>query len=106
MEKRGLPVSKPISYSIIKHGVLGYTKYLASYYGKDKIRFNCISPGGISAGQPKSFKNKINKLIPMNRMGNIEDIEYAVVHLLSDESKYTNGINLVIDGGLVYGKKI
>lgn len=98
-KKRGLPVSKPISYSIIKHGVLGYTKYLASYYGKDKIRFNCISPGGISAGQPKSFKNKINKLIPMNRMGNIEDIEYAVVHLLSDESKYTNGINLVIDGG-------
>ena len=86
-------------HSIIKHGVLGYTKYLATYYGKDKIRFNCISPGGINAGQPKNFKNKINKLIPMNRMGNIGDIEYAVVHLLSDESKYTNGINLVIDGG-------
>jgi NAD(P)-dependent dehydrogenase (short-subunit alcohol dehydrogenase family) len=98
-KKDGVAVSKPISYSIIKHGVVGFTKYLATYYGKENIRFNCISPGGIYAGQPKSFLKKINKLVPMNRMGNVEDIKYAIVHLLSSESKYTNGVNLIIDGG-------
>ena len=98
-KKDGILVSKPISYSIVKHGVVGFTKYLATYYGKDHIRFNCISPGGIYAGQPKNFIKKIKKLVPMNRMGNLEDIELAIVHLLSTDSKYTNGINLLIDGG-------
>ena len=98
-KKAGVTVSKPISYSIIKHGVVGFTKYLATYYGRENIRFNCISPGGIYAGQPKSFTKKINKLVPMNRMGNVEDIKYAIVHLLSSESKYTSGVNLIIDGG-------
>ena len=78
---------------------MGFTKYLATYYGKDQIRFNCISPGGIYADQPKAFVKKIKKLVPMNRMGNVEDIEHAIVHLLSTDSKYTNGINLLIDGG-------
>ena len=91
--------SKPISYSVVKHGVVGLTKYLATYYGSQNIRFNSISPGGILQKQDKSFQKKISKLIPLSRMANISEISSAIVYLLSDKSSYTTGINMVIDGG-------
>ncbi len=91
--------SKPISYSIIKHGVVGMTKYLATYYGLENIRFNSISPGGISHKQSLSFQKKISKLIPMNRMAKIGEINSTLIYLLSNKSSYTTGVNLVVDGG-------
>ncbi|MDC1148750.1 SDR family oxidoreductase [Pelagibacteraceae bacterium] len=94
-----LNIEKPISYSIIKHGVVGLTKYLASYWGSKKIRVNCLSPGGIFDNQDMHFTKKIKKLIPLNRMANKQDYHGAIIFLCSDESSYMTGHNWIIDGG-------
>jgi NAD(P)-dependent dehydrogenase (short-subunit alcohol dehydrogenase family) len=94
-----LNIYKPVSYSIIKHGIVGLTKYLASYWGKKNIRVNSLSPGGVFNNQDRLFHSKIKKLIPMNRMANINEYHGAIIFLCSDASKYMNGHNLVIDGG-------
>tara|TARA_B100000965_G_C19534032_1_gene732465 strand:+ start:425 stop:1225 length:801 start_codon:yes stop_codon:yes gene_type:complete len=91
--------NKPISYSVSKHGIIGLTKYLATYWASKGIRCNALSPGGIKNNQPKEFLNKINKLIPMNRMANVNEYKSAIQFLCSDASSYMNGANLVIDGG-------
>lgn len=91
--------SKPISYSIIKNGIIGLNKYLATYYANEKIRFNTISPGGIALNQNKRFKKKISYLIPMGRMAKINEINSAIVYFISKKSSYTTGHNLIIDGG-------
>ena len=94
-----LNIYKPVSYSIIKHGIIGLTKYLASYWGKKNVRVNSLSPGGVFNNQDKIFHSKIKKLIPMNRMANVNEYHGAIIFLCSDSSKYMNGHNLVIDGG-------
>ena len=75
------------------------TKYLASYWAKKNIRCNSISPGGIFNNQEKNFLTKIEKLIPLSRMAELDDISGSLVYLLSDSSEYLTGVNLVIDGG-------
>ena len=92
-------LSKPISYSVSKHGIIGLNKYLSTYFAKNNIRFNCISPGGIEKNQPVSFKKKIKKLVPMSRMAKLDDLNSALIYFLSEKSSYTTGTNLVIDGG-------
>ena len=94
-----LNIYKPVSYSIIKHGIIGLTKYLTSYWGKKNVRVNSLSPGGVFNNQDKIFHSKIKKLIPMNRMANVNEYHGAIIFLCSDSSKYMNGHNLVIDGG-------
>ena len=89
----------PAAYSAIKGGVINFTRYLASYYGKDNIRVNCISPGGIFNNQPTEFVKSYEKKVPMKRMGKPEDISPAVSFLLSDESSFMTGQNLLIDDG-------
>jgi len=91
--------TSPAAYAAIKGGIINFTRYLASYYGKDNIRINCVSPGGIFDNQPLSFVKKYEEKVPMKRMGNPEDIAPAVSFLLSDEAKYITGQNLIIDGG-------
>ena len=54
---------KPVTYSIIKHGIIGLTKYTATYWSK-KIRCNAVAFGGMKNNQDKNFINKVNKLIP------------------------------------------
>ena len=66
---------KPVTYSVIKHGMVGLTKFLASYFGKYNIRVNSISPGGIFNKQDKKFVKKINQLIPLKRMAKMENIK-------------------------------
>lgn len=102
-EKEGLhedqqPV-KPITYSIIKHGIIGMTKYLATYWADKGVRVNAISPGGIFTGQPDEFVMKISELIPLKRMADEDEYKAAIVFLCSDASSYMTGSNLVIDGG-------
>jgi NAD(P)-dependent dehydrogenase (short-subunit alcohol dehydrogenase family) len=94
-----LKIYKPVSYSIVKHGIIGLTKYLASYWGKNNVRVNALSPGGVFNKQDRVFHNKIKKLIPMNRMAQINEYHGAIIFLCSDSAKYMNGHNLVIDGG-------
>jgi NAD(P)-dependent dehydrogenase (short-subunit alcohol dehydrogenase family) len=86
-------------YSAIKGGIINFTRYLASYYGRKGIRINCVSPGGIFDNQHKSFVSNYEKKVPMGRMGNPDDIAPAVSFLLSDEAKYITGQNLIVDGG-------
>ena len=89
----------PIAYSAIKGGLINVTRFLASKYGKEHIRFNCVSPGGIFDNQCEKFVKAYNELVPMKRMGSPDDIAPAVSFLLSDESKYITGQNIIVDGG-------
>jgi NAD(P)-dependent dehydrogenase (short-subunit alcohol dehydrogenase family) len=89
----------PAAYSAIKGGLVNFTRYLASLYGKFGIRINCLSPGGIFNGQPEAFVAAYQRKVPLRRMGNPEDIAPAAAFLLSDEARYITGHNLLVDGG-------
>ena len=96
---KGTEITSPAAYSAIKGGINNLTRYLASYYGDSQIRVNSVSPGGIFDNQSELFvQNYINK-VPLKRMGNPQDIVSAIYFLLSDQSSYINGHNLVVDGG-------
>lgn len=86
-------------YAAIKGGIINFTRYLASYYGRKGVRVNCVSPGGIFDNQHETFVANYEKKVPMGRMGNSDDIAPAVSFLLSDEAKYITGHNLIVDGG-------
>jgi NAD(P)-dependent dehydrogenase (short-subunit alcohol dehydrogenase family) len=90
---------KPVGYSLVKHGVVGFTKYLATYWGHLGVRSNCISPGGVFNGQGAEFVQRISRLIPLGRMAHADEYKGAIVFLASDASSYMNGANLVMDGG-------
>lgn len=90
---------KPVTYSVVKHGLIGLTKYLATYWAEKKVRVNAISPGGIYTDQPEDFVKKLTCLIPMSRMAQHDEYKAAVLFLVSDGSSYMTGANLVIDGG-------
>ena len=94
-----LQAVKPVTYSVIKTGMIGLTRYLASYWPDKGVRSNALSPGGVYIDQDKVFVDKINKLIPLARMANPDEYNSAVQFLCSDASAYMNGQNIVIDGG-------
>lgn len=91
--------AKPVSYSVIKHGLVGLTKYLSTYWAEHHIRCNALSPGAVLNSQSQSLINKLKKLIPMARLANKNEYKSAVKFLCSDESSYMTGQNIVIDGG-------
>jgi len=95
----GLPMNSVAGYSAIKGGLVNLSRYLASYYGKNKIRVNCVSPGGIFDHQDPIFVDRYNAKVPLGRMGTPEDIAPSVSFLLSDDAKYITGHNLIVDGG-------
>jgi NAD(P)-dependent dehydrogenase (short-subunit alcohol dehydrogenase family) len=90
---------KPVTYSVIKTGLIGLTRYLATYWPEKGIRANALSPGGVYTQQDKEFVKKINQLIPLGRMANPDEYISAIQFLCSDASAYMNGQNIVIDGG-------
>lgn len=91
--------TSPAAYAAIKGGIINFTRYLASYYGKYNIRINCVSPGGIKDKQHPSFIERYNNKSPLKRMGNPEEIAPGISFLLSDEASFITGHNLMIDGG-------
>lgn len=95
----GRSINTPAIYSVSKGAVVMLTKYLATYWGKDGIRTNCITPGGMFSGQNETFVKNYSKRCPMNRMGNSHELKGAIAFLSSDASSYVNGHNLVVDGG-------
>jgi len=90
---------KPVTYSVIKHGLIGLTKYLATYWADRGVRVNAISPGGVFNNQDPAFVERLTRLIPMGRMADVEEYRAAVQFLCSDASSYMTGQNLVMDGG-------
>jgi len=95
----GTEMTMPAAYSAIKGGIINFSRYLASYLGPHNVRVNVVSPGGIFDNQNPIFVENYNKKVPMRRMGNPEDISPAVVFLLSDDTKYLTGQNIIVDGG-------
>ncbi|RTY35998.1 SDR family oxidoreductase [Chlorobium phaeovibrioides] len=90
---------KPVTYSVIKTGLLGLTKYLATYWAERGVRCNALSPGGVYTNQGDEFVQRLTNLIPMGRMAAKDEYRSAVQFLCSDASAYMNGQNIVIDGG-------
>lgn len=101
--KNGIPEEqqpvKPVSYSIVKHGLIGLTKYLATYWADRGVRVNALSPAGIRTNQPDDFVLRLSSLIPMGRMAERHEYKAAVLFLVSDASSYMTGTNVVMDGG-------
>jgi NAD(P)-dependent dehydrogenase (short-subunit alcohol dehydrogenase family) len=90
---------KPVTYSVVKTGLIGLTRYLATYWADRGVRVNALSPGGVYNGQPEDFVAKLTNRIPLRRMAQLDEYQGAIVFLCSDASSYMTGANLVMDGG-------
>jgi NAD(P)-dependent dehydrogenase (short-subunit alcohol dehydrogenase family) len=90
---------KPVTYSVIKAGLVGLTRYLATYWADKGVRCNALSPGGVFNGQDEEFVKRLTSLIPLGRMASYDEYRAAVQFLCSDGSAYLNGQNIVMDGG-------
>jgi NAD(P)-dependent dehydrogenase (short-subunit alcohol dehydrogenase family) len=99
----GLPAdaqpAKPVSYSVVKTGLLGLTRYLATYWADRGVRANAFCPGGVYNGQPEDFIVRLSHLVPMGRMAEVSEYHGAILFLSSDASSYMTGAILTIDGG-------
>ncbi len=90
----------PEIYGATKAAVIHLTKYWAAYMAPYKVRVNCISPGGIANHQGEYFVDAYNNKVPLNRMGEDKEMLSTINYLISDESSYLTGQNIVVDGGL------
>lgn len=95
----GTKMTSPIEYTAIKAALIAITKYLAKYYKGNQIRVNCISPGGILDQQPESFLKKYRACCNDKGMLDPEDLVCTVLFLLSEQSRYVTGQNIIIDDG-------
>jgi NAD(P)-dependent dehydrogenase (short-subunit alcohol dehydrogenase family) len=89
---------KPVTYSVVKTGLIGLTRYLATYW-PDSVRCNALCPGGVDAGQPDDFLKEVFSRIPMGRLAKANEYQGALLFLLSEASAYLNGAILPMDGG-------
>ena len=90
---------KPVTYSVVKAGLIGLTRYLATYWADKGVRCNALSPGGVYTGQGDEFVRRLSELIPLGRMAQRDEYRSAVQFLCSNASSYMNGQNIVMDGG-------
>ena len=97
--KAGRQSKKPVTYSVIKHGLIGLTRYLATYWAGAGIRVNALCPGGVFNDQPREFVKRLTQLIPMGRMARKDEYKAAVLFLISDASAYMTGSVISVDGG-------
>ena len=90
---------KPVTYSVIKHGLIGLTKYVATYWAEKGVRCNALCPAGIENGQDEGFIRKLTNLIPMGRMASKDEYQSTVIYMISDASAYMTGATVIVDGG-------
>lgn len=93
------PKFKPVTYTVTKAGVVGMTKYLATYYGTKNIRVNSLTPGGVYNNHDPHFVEAYAYRTAMGRMAELHEMNGALLYLASDASSYMTGGNLVVDGG-------
>jgi len=102
-KKDGIPENlqnvKPVTYSVVKTGLIGLTRYLATYWADKNVRCNALCPGGVENGQPDDFLREVSKRIPMGRMANSDEYQGALLWMLSNASSYLNGAIVPVDGG-------
>lgn len=94
---RGLKMTSPVEYSVIKSGIISLTSYLAKLYKKNKININCVSPGGIRDKQPKQFIKRYKDSCGVKGLLDAKDIVGTIVFLLSNSSEFINGQNIIVD---------
>jgi len=90
---------KPVTYSVVKTGIIGLTRYLATYWAEKNVRCNAICPGGVENGQDDVFLEEVSNRIPLNRLAKVDEYQGTLVWILSDASSYLNGAIIPIDGG-------
>ena len=97
--KESLQPVKPITYSVVKTGIIGLTRYVSTYWAENNVRCNAICPGGVENNQNQEFVNELIKRIPMKRMAKQNEYQGILVFLLSKASSYINGSIISADGG-------
>ncbi|TGM53987.1 SDR family oxidoreductase [Leptospira biflexa] len=101
--KKGLPEElqpvKPVTYSVVKAGLIGLTRYLATYWADKNVRCNAICPGGVENNQNEEFLNEVRSRIPLGRMAKKDEYKGLVLFLLSESASYINGSIISADGG-------
>jgi 3-oxoacyl-[acyl-carrier protein] reductase len=88
-------------YSATKAGVISLTKYMAAHFGKYNIQINSISPGGVYNNQTEDFITNYEYKTPMRRMAHVKDLISTLFYLLSEDTGYTNGQDIAVDGGFL-----
>jgi NAD(P)-dependent dehydrogenase (short-subunit alcohol dehydrogenase family) len=99
-EYLGHQINSPGVYAASKAGIIGLTRYLATYWAEKGIRVNAIAPGGAESGQNDEFMRRYSARIPMGRMAKAHEIVGALLYLASDASSYVTGQVIAVDGGL------
>jgi NAD(P)-dependent dehydrogenase (short-subunit alcohol dehydrogenase family) len=90
---------KPVTYSVVKTGLIGLTRYIATYWSHQNVRCNAICPGGVENGQDEDFLKNVSSRIPLNRLAKDDEYQTTLLWMLSDGSKYLNGAIVAVDGG-------
>jgi len=90
---------KPVTYSVVKSGLIGLTRYTSTYWPDKNVRCNALCPGGVENGQPMDFLKKVHERIPMRRLAKSCEYQGTLVWMLSDASSYLNGAIISVDGG-------
>jgi cyclopentanol dehydrogenase len=101
----GQSLQQEPAYAASKGAIRIFTKVTAAQHAKDRIRCNSIHPGPVdtemfrSAFPDRKELEKRLSRIPLGRMGTVPEVVAAVLYFASDESGYTSGAELLIDGG-------
>jgi NAD(P)-dependent dehydrogenase (short-subunit alcohol dehydrogenase family) len=98
-QKPGEQSYKPVSYSVVKGGLVMLTAYLATYWAERNIRVNTLTPASVYNGQDWNLVENISQRVPLGRMSHPDEFKGALIFLLSDASSYMTGHNLILDGG-------
>jgi NAD(P)-dependent dehydrogenase (short-subunit alcohol dehydrogenase family) len=90
---------KPVTYSVVKAGLIGLTRYLSTYWADKGVRCNALCPGGVENGQPVDFLREVCLRIPMGRLAQTDEYQGVLIFMLSPASSYLNGSIIPMDGG-------